>query len=96
VDFEWDDAKSEKNLIERGFGFDFAALIFEVPVLERVDTRRDYGEARVQAICEADGYILFVVYLIEAKPAALSQRAWQTQRSARHGYRSQVPGRDPR
>jgi uncharacterized protein len=83
VDFEWDDVKSEKNLLERGFGFDFAALIFEGPVLERVDTRRDYGEARVQAIGEVDGYILFAVYtdrgetrrIISARMANSKERA---------------------
>jgi uncharacterized DUF497 family protein len=83
VDVEWDDAKSEKNLLERGFGFDFAALIFEGPVLERVDRRQDYGEARVQAIGEVYGYILFVVYtdqgetrrIISARMANSKERA---------------------
>ena len=83
MDFEWDDAKSEKNLLERGFGFDFAALISEGPVLERVDTRRDYGEARVQAIGEVDEYILFAVYtdrgetrrIISARMANSKERA---------------------
>ena len=62
MDFEWDEAKTQRNLRERGFGFDLGALIFEGPVLERVDTRRDYGEVRVQAIGEADGLVLFVTY----------------------------------
>ena len=45
MDFEWDDGKSAKNLRERGFGFDFATLIFEGRVLEARDDRVDYGEA---------------------------------------------------
>jgi uncharacterized DUF497 family protein len=42
--FEWDDAKSQRNLLERGFGFDHAAVIFFRPTLEAQDDRRDYGE----------------------------------------------------
>jgi len=48
--FEWDEAKSRRNLIERGLGFDYAARIFLGPTLEKQDTRRDYGEIRMQAI----------------------------------------------
>jgi uncharacterized DUF497 family protein len=32
--FEWDLAKSERNLAERGFDFAYAARIFEGDVLE--------------------------------------------------------------
>src|SRR5664280_3407521 len=60
--FEWDDAKSQLNLLERGFGFDHAAAIFIVPTLEEEDSRRDYGEVRVQAIGSAADDILSVVY----------------------------------
>lgn len=62
MEFGWDDAKHERNLRERGFGFDFAALIFEGRTLERVDARRLYDETRVQAIGAVDGRVLFVVY----------------------------------
>jgi hypothetical protein len=41
---EWDEAKSQRNLRERGFGFDHAAAVFIGPTLERVDNRREYGE----------------------------------------------------
>jgi uncharacterized DUF497 family protein len=34
VIFEWDDAKSLRNLLERGFGFDHAVAIFVGPTLE--------------------------------------------------------------
>jgi uncharacterized protein len=60
--FEWDEAKSEANLRERGFDFAYAALIFEGPTLEWDDVRRDYGERRIRAIGQAEGDILFVVY----------------------------------
>jgi hypothetical protein len=57
--FGWDEAKSGRNLCDRGF--EFATLIFEGPTLEREDTRRDYGERRVVAIGIAQGISLTVV-----------------------------------
>jgi uncharacterized DUF497 family protein len=60
--FSWDAAKSEANLRERGFDFEFASLIFEGRTLEQEDQRQDYGERRVIAIGCADGCELTVVY----------------------------------
>lgn len=60
--FEWDEAKSEANLRERGFDFAYAAGIFDGPLLEVDDTRADYGERRVQAIGKVGHDLLFVVY----------------------------------
>lgn len=60
--FDWDPDKHERNQRERGFGFDFAALIFEGDIIEGPDDRRDYGEARIRAIGEADGVALHVVF----------------------------------
>lgn len=62
MDFEWDDAKSEKNRRERGFGFEWAALIFEGPVIEWSDIREAWGEDRVVAIGSVEGIVLAVVY----------------------------------
>ncbi|HEY7246070.1 MAG TPA: BrnT family toxin [Xanthobacteraceae bacterium] len=60
--FEWDEAKSGRPFHGRGFGFDYAARIFESLTLEGQDTRRDYGEVRVKAIGRVDKDSLFVVY----------------------------------
>lgn len=62
VGFAWDPRKSERNLRDRGFDFEFAALIFEGPTVEVEDRRQDYGERRVIAIGVADGIALTVVY----------------------------------
>jgi hypothetical protein len=62
VRFSWDSRKSEANLAERGFDFEFATLIFERPTLERLDRRRDYGERRVLAVGIAQGIHLTVAY----------------------------------
>lgn len=87
--FEWDPGKSEQNRQERGFGFDFAALIFEDGTIEWTDDRRDYGEARVRAIGEADGLVLYVVFtdrgdvrrIISARLASRKERdRWHASR----------------
>jgi uncharacterized DUF497 family protein len=62
VRFEWDSAKSEANLQQRGFDFAFATLIFDGPTFEVEDRRKDYGECRMVAIGLADGICLTVVY----------------------------------
>jgi len=89
MEFEWDEAKSEQNLCQRGFGFDYAALLFDSPVLETIDNRRDYGEIRVQAIGQVGEDILFVTYtdrsnrksrrIISARKANRKERLlWQS------------------
>ena len=83
MDFEWDDEKSERTRQERGFGFDFATLIFLGPTLEIPDARRAYGEERIKAIGEADGLVMVVIYtdradarrIISARRANRQERA---------------------
>jgi uncharacterized DUF497 family protein len=60
--FEWDEAKSRKNLRERGFDFAFAARMFEQDVLEQEETRQDYGEQRIIALGEIEGEVFVIVY----------------------------------
>jgi uncharacterized DUF497 family protein len=82
MDFEWDEAKSNRNRLDRGFGFDLASLIFAGPVLEVEDGRYDYGERRMRAIGQVEGLTLFVVYtdrgdvrrIISARPAKQKER----------------------
>ena len=47
--FSWDPDKSSANYRDRGFDFTVAAMIFDGPTLEREDSRRDYGERRMNA-----------------------------------------------
>ena len=62
VEFEWDTAKSERNEAERGLPFRLALLLFQGPVLRRVDDRQDYGEVRVKAIGVVGDRTLHCVY----------------------------------
>ncbi len=60
--FEWDEAKSLRNLDKRGFDFEFATHVFDGDLLEHEDTRRIYGEPRVVSIGKIDGEFFVVVY----------------------------------
>jgi len=48
--FIWDEAKNELNISKHGLDFADAHLVFEVPALEKLDNRFDYGEERWHAI----------------------------------------------
>ena len=62
--FDWDPPKSDKNLRERGFGFDYAARVFAGRVVLVADKRRDYGEERIRAIGAIDGRAFVGVFTI--------------------------------
>lgn len=59
--FEWDAAKNAANIAKHRIDFNDAARIFEGPVLEQIDNRRDYGEERVAVTGVVMGLELFVV-----------------------------------
>lgn len=82
MQFDWDDRKHDRNLRDRGFGFDYAARIFAGPLLVRRDQRLDYGETRMVAIGGVGEDVLVVVYterngvirIISARPANRRER----------------------
>ena len=45
--FEWDNNKNDLNIKHHGIDFHDATLIFEHPMLIKIDTRKDYGEKRL-------------------------------------------------
>lgn len=84
---QWDETKSRRNVVERGFGFDYAARVFLGLTLEKQDNRRDYGEVRIQTIGQVGADVLFVVYtdravarhIISARLASRKERKlWQS------------------
>ncbi|MBA3645282.1 MAG: BrnT family toxin [Gemmatimonadaceae bacterium] len=62
VRFDWDIAKSDRNLAERGFDFAFASRVFSGVTAEWNDARRDYGEIRRVAVGRHQGAWVTVVY----------------------------------
>lgn len=62
MEFEWDETKRAETYRKHGVDLLEAALIFENGVLEKEDTRRDYGEKRMIALGMVDGEAYIVVY----------------------------------
>jgi uncharacterized DUF497 family protein len=95
--FSWDRRKSDANLADRGFDFEFASTIFSGPTLEREDTRQDYGEHRVVAIGSTDGILLAVVYTDRATSGGRVERRLISARRAskreRIAYEAAVEGK---
>jgi uncharacterized DUF497 family protein len=44
--YEWDEAKSRKNVAKHGLSFEDAELVFSGPCVTFEDDRFDYGEER--------------------------------------------------
>ena len=82
--FAWDPAKSARNLAKRHFDFAFASLIFEAPILERIDARREYGEERRIAIGMADRIPITLVYTERAEGVEVVRRIISARVSNRH------------
>jgi len=62
MSFEWDEPKRQRNQSEHGVDFADVASIFDLPTVERIDDRFDYGEVRVRCLGEIGGRIYVVIY----------------------------------
>lgn len=60
VEITYDPRKSERNLRERGLGFDMVAEFDLSSAVYSIDARRDYGEVRTRAL----GYIGTTLYAL--------------------------------
>jgi uncharacterized protein len=82
--FEWDPDKNAANIAKRGIDFEDAVRIFEGPVLESSDERRDYGEVRTIAFGVVDGRELAVVYTMRGGRRRIisARRAHRRERKA--------------
>jgi uncharacterized DUF497 family protein len=50
VEITFDPRKSERNLRERGFGFEIVSRFDLSSAIYVIDTRKDYGEVRIRAL----------------------------------------------
>jgi uncharacterized DUF497 family protein len=50
VEITFDPRKSERNLRERGLGFEIASGFDLGSAIYAIDTRKDYGEVRIRAL----------------------------------------------
>lgn len=82
--YEWDAAKNAANVAKHAVSFEDAIRIFEGPVLEVPDRRREYGEDRIIAIGLLDDLELTVVYTTrgESRRIISARRAHYRERKA--------------
>ncbi len=88
--FEWDSAKNEANLVKHGIDFRDAVRIFEAPVLEKVDIRREYGETRILSFGLYEDTELAVVYTMRERNRRIIS-ARRARSSEREAYRKAYP-----
>lgn len=93
MEIEFDPAKSEKNIRERGLSFERAAdLDFETAVF-RIDDRRDYGEMRIRALGFLDGRLHALVFTeTDAGIRVISLR--KTNRREAKRYEAEIQSRN--
>ena len=60
--FEWDEAKSRRNVRKHGYSFRDARKVFEGVYLEVEDDREDYGEPRYLVFGLLKGNVVVVCY----------------------------------
>jgi hypothetical protein len=90
VEFEWDEAKSERNRTQRGLPFNLATELFNRRVFEETDTRRAYGEKRVRAIGRVGGATLVCIYTDRADRRRIISLRYASRRE-RDAYRALYP-----
>ncbi|HEY2484111.1 MAG TPA: BrnT family toxin [Candidatus Binataceae bacterium] len=88
--FQWDPGKNAANVAKHAVSFQDAIRIFQGPVLEMRDLRRDYGEERIIAIGMLEDLALTVVYAVrgESRRIISARRAHHRERKA---YRAANP-----
>jgi uncharacterized DUF497 family protein len=68
IELEWDEAKRQQTLKERGLDFKLARYILTDPnLVSRIDDRRNYKETRYIAYGMVQGDILCLCYTMRAK-----------------------------
>lgn len=87
MEFEWPSEENRKNIEKHKIDFADAVLVFDNPVLEFEDTRKDYGERRFFGIGALQGIEIALVYTKKkGKIRIISAR--RARKDERQKYRS--------
>ncbi|MCF2905660.1 BrnT family toxin [Octadecabacter sp. CECT 8868] len=79
-----------QNLAKHGADFLDAALIFEGPILTRIDDRKDYGEERRIALGMTDETVYVVTYTMRGEATRIIS-AWPGGRKEYEQYKTRIP-----
>lgn len=90
MNFEWDNAKQQSNLDKHGVDFLDAVRIYSNPVLEWIDTRKEYGEERIMTIGfdEEDYFVVVSTWRGENRRII---SAWKAGRDEEEKYHQNNP-----
>ena len=83
--FEWDENKRALNIQDHGVDFRLAAGIFLEPVIEKVDTRQNYGEPRIRALGVVSNECFLVVYTWRGDSRRIIS-AWKVGKDGKRRY----------
>jgi uncharacterized DUF497 family protein len=87
MEFEWDNEKNSKNIEKHGIDFVDAVSIFENPILEYEDVRKNYGEKRFFGIGILNNIEISVVYTKRSNNIRMIS-ARRARKDEREKYRS--------
>ena len=84
--YEWDEDKSRKCLVERGFDFSIVADFDWETSVTLVDDRADYGETRYRSLGRIEGMLFSIVWTPRAGAIRIiSVRRAHEKEGKRHG-----------
>ena len=89
MEFEWDNAKSDRCFVERGFDFVVVVPAFADParVIEE-DLRYDYGESRFRLFGRVEGRLFVVTFTMRGDVhRIISARKANRKENRRYGAR---------
>ncbi|WP_457092520.1 BrnT family toxin [Microvirga sp. P5_D2] len=90
TEFEWDDAKAERNLAKHGVSFDYAVQVFLDEACIIFDaSQTDQGEARSKAVGAIERRLFVVVFTMRGEVCrVISARRTNASEEKRYGDRS--------
>ena len=88
--YEWDENKRQSNLTKHGVDLLYAALIFEGPVLTKIDDRQNYREIREISLGMVDGKVYCVVHTKRGDRVRLIS-AWKGGSREYEQYQNGIP-----
>ena len=84
MEFEWNDAKSDACLAQRGFDFAYAirAFLNDDRIVGR-DRRWDYGEDRYRLLGAIEGRVFVVIYTVRGSAIRITSARKANRREVR-------------
>ena len=95
MDYEWDEAKRQANMLKHGIDFVDAIGIFADWFIESEDLRRDYGERRYRAVGRLGEVVTQVGYTWRGERRRIIS-ARRAGRNDRRAYYASIAGAGPK